>query len=215
MSRLPYPNPSLPIMYTAIGDSLTVGKGSGLFAPGFVERYATELGYLGAHPVLPHKFARIGATSGEILSFTFNPGITYLLADSPIITITSGGNDLIQAGEQFLKTKDIRLIPAAIQQALSNNGRMIQQILDLQKSKHNQGQVYLFNMYNPFPSQPEAEEGIRAYNRALEQLQAYGVKIVDIYHAFQGRTPYLLSRNDVHPNSEGYQVMTDALLNTH
>lgn len=204
-----------PIFYTAIGDSLTVGTGSGLFSPGYVERFAVELCELRGQQVVPYKFARDGATSEEILSTTFMPQVRYSLRDSQYITITSGGNDLIQGGKAFLQTKNPGVIQQAIQTALTNNQYILQHITDLKEDTRCPSVIYLFNMYNPFPSVTEAEQGIRAYNSSLEQLRAYPqVKIVNIYSALMPRIHQLLSRDDVHPNSEGYAVMAQALLHS-
>lgn len=199
-------------MYTAIGDSLTVGKGSGLFSPGYVERFSAELSQLSGQQVFPHKFAHDGATAEEIFSSTYQPPIAFSLKDSNYITITSGGNDLIQGGKTFLKTKQVGVIQQAIQKAIYNNRRILEHLHALKETNGTTGPIYLFNMYNPFPQIQVADEGIRAYNGALEHLSAFpNVRIVDIYRAFY-RRPYLLSNDGVHPNSEGYAVMAQALL---
>ncbi len=129
------------------------------------------------------------------------------------MTLTSGGNDLIDGGKAFLRNRHLAVIESAIQIALQNNWQLVQHIQHLQYELRTNGQIYLLNMYNPFPNLPEADHGIQRYNYHIDQLTPLpSVRIVDIYSVFRGRTPYLLSRDGVHPNNEGYELIADTLM---
>lgn len=202
------------IHYTAVGDSLTVGKMSGLFTPGFVERFAIKLMEFQTDCIIPSKFAKDGATSGEILQMIQLPPIAQDLAQSKVVTITSGANDLINGGRAFLCTHQVRDIETAITTALHNNCQILNYISQLQQYTNINGQILLLNMYNPFPTLAEADQGIQHYNQQLQQLGAIPhVKIVDIYHVFKAYLPYLLSTDGIHPNSAGYEVIANTLMN--
>lgn len=206
--------PESTLHYTAIGDSLTVGKMSGLFAPGFAERFALKLRTFEHCCIIPSKFAKNGATSGEIFQMAQLPPIAQALGQSSIVTITSGGNDLIDGGLSFLRTHQIQTIETAIETALANNCRILNCVAHLQQINNVNGNILLLNMYNPFQSIEEADRGIQSYNHRLQQLGGIpGVKIVDIYHVFKGHLPYLLSSDGIHPNSEGYEVIANTLMN--
>ena len=203
------------IRYVAVGDSLTVGKGASFLNPGFVERFAHKLGETRSQLVTVHKFARVGATAEEILHLVQDPPIAYQLQNAELVTLTSGGNDLIDAGKAFLHSRDLRVIYEAIQRATLSNQRLMTYIRNLQAANFKFGDIWILNMYNPFPSIPEADQWIRDYNFNLAMAaQSAKVRVADIYHAFLGRTPYLLSRDGVHPNDEGYAVMANVLFNS-
>lgn len=209
------PPPPSPIRYVAIGDSLTVGMGSSFLSPGFVERFAQQVGEARSELVTVNKFARDGATSGEILFHAQDPPIAYNLQPAQLVTITSGGNDLINAGKAYLISHDVRVIHEAIQRASQNNQRLVTYIREIQAANFTQSDIWLLNMYNPFPNSLEADRWIRAYNANLSQVaQSAKVRVADIYHAFLGRTAYLLSSDGVHPNDEGYAVIANVLFSS-
>jgi lysophospholipase L1-like esterase len=206
------PPPSSPIRYTAIGDSLTVGMGASFLSPGFVERFAQKVGETRSQLVTVNKFARVGASSGEILFHAQDPPIAYHLQQADLVTLTSGGIDLIDAGKAFLKSQDMRVIYEAIQRSTFNNLRLMTYIRELQATHFTNSDIWILNMYNPFPTIPETDHWIRAYNYNLSQAaQSAKVRVADIYHAFLGRTPYLLSRDGIHPNDAGYEVIANVL----
>lgn len=210
---LPYVPP--PIKYIAIGDSLTVGKGASFLRPGFVERFAHKIGDSQSHFVTINKFAHNGATSGEILHHVHTPSLAYSLQQADLVTLTSGGNDLIDAGKAFLKSRDYRVIYEAIQRASINNFQLLTYIRELQAAGGKFSDIWILNMYNPFPAIPETNQWISEFNAQLAQAaMSAKVNVADIYHAFLGRTPYLLSRDGVHPNDEGYAVMANVLFNS-
>ncbi|HET7616218.1 MAG TPA: hypothetical protein VFK27_04590, partial [Bacillales bacterium] len=76
-----------PLIYTAFGDSLTVGTGA-FFSPGFEKRYADLTERTLRRPVRINVIARNGATSGEVLQQVRSEKGIAGICDASIITIT-------------------------------------------------------------------------------------------------------------------------------
>lgn len=91
-----------PLRYLAIGDSLTVGIGVPLMDPGFVEYYRDLSQQILKKPILYQKYARSGATTEDVLNFTYSPFVMEAVKCANIITITAGGDDLINAAKGFI-----------------------------------------------------------------------------------------------------------------
>ena len=90
------------INYCGLGDSLTVGVGSNIFEKGFIGKYLFLTRKRPFNqPIAPAVFARVGATTGDILKSFEHPFVCRTIKEAEIITITAGGNDLIDAAEQF------------------------------------------------------------------------------------------------------------------
>lgn len=201
-----------PYHYVAIGDSLTVGLGSDLFSPGFVGRYAEDASHALHRQILIDKFARSGATSGEILQALYVPMICDALGTSDIITLTAGGNDLIDAAEIYLKEQNEKKLFLALETAINNIKEMIERIHNLHDPLQHQYIMRILNLYNPFPNIPQADPWIQRFNAHLAEYTRFPhIKIADIYSAFHGREQELLSPHGIHPNTHGYEVMANAL----
>ena len=198
--------------YVALGDSLTVGLGSDLFSPGFVELYAEDASKSLHREVLINKFARSGATSGELLEALYVPMICEAIQSSDIITITAGGNDLIDAAETFLVDQNERRLFEAMNTAINNIKKMINHIHLLHDPGHHQYILRIQNLYNPYPNITQADSWIQNFNAHLAEYTRFPhIKIADIYSAFKGREKELLHPNGVHPNNKGYAVMAEVL----
>jgi len=201
-----------PLHYVALGDSLTVGVGSDLFHPGFVDRYAEEASRTLGQPVFTDKYARTGATSGEILGALYLPVVSESLQTSDIVTLTAGGNDLIDAAETFFIDQNENRLMSALETAMANIKRIIERIHVIHNPEHHRYIMRILNLYNPFPAIPQANAWIQNFNNHLSGFARYPhIKIADIYSAFQGRQNELLSLDRIHPNARGYTVMAEVL----
>ncbi|TCP23486.1 lysophospholipase L1-like esterase [Scopulibacillus darangshiensis] len=200
--------PQQPLLYTALGDSLTVGVGTAIFTPGFTGRYRELSEQALNTSIYQNVYAKIGATSGEILQILDLPEVTASIRTSKIITITAGANDLIDAGQQYLITKDAGILEKALKTSMANISRIINRIHAVHNPKNNNYIIRLLNLYNPFPNIPAADPWIERFNRHLTLFgQEPHIAVADIYHAFAGRQNALLSSDHIHPNAEGYNLM--------
>lgn len=200
------------LQYTALGDSLTVGVGAGLFEPGFVQRYKRKVEVDLNEEVSLLVFAKSGLETSEILAMLNEPFIMEQVKKADVITITGCGNDLLQSLEIYEKEKDEHVFLEASSHCQKNYSGMLEKIRDIKGEKDTRYLVRLLNLYNPFPSIELADKWISGFNRHLKQLEsAPQIKVIDTYAVFKGREKEYLSIDRVHPNSRGYEAMAEKL----
>lgn len=202
----------MTLQYTALGDSLTVGVGAGLFEPGFVQRYKRKMEVDLNEEVSLLVFAKSGLETSEILAMLNEPFIMEQVKKADVITITGCGNDLLQSLEIYEKEKDEHVFLEASSHCQKNYSGMLEKIRDIKGEKDTRYLVRLLNLYNPFPSIELADKWISGFNRHLKQLEsAPQIKVIDTYAVFKGREKEYLSIDRVHPNSRGYEAMAEKL----
>ncbi|MFJ6266685.1 GDSL-type esterase/lipase family protein [Lysinibacillus xylanilyticus] len=198
------------LRYLAIGDSLTVGIGVPFLDPGYVEYYRCLSQQILKKRISYQKHARSGATTEDVLRMLNAPIVTDAVKCANIITITAGGDDLINAAKEFLINKNEEIISRAIKQAGKNISKILEKIHHL--DKQDKYILRLQNLYNPFSDIPIADEGIRAFNSLINSFgREMNVKVADIYSVFKGNEKAFISSGGVHPNSRGYYQMALAL----
>jgi uncharacterized protein (TIGR01732 family) len=200
------------LRYVALGDSLTVGVGAPLFTrASFVDRYQQLSERALKHIIYLNTFAKIGATTEEVLQDLSRSEVAVNVSHANIITLTAGGNDLIQAAESFLKSKKTQDLEEALDKSTSNIANIIDKIHALNPPQNHTYIIRLLNLYNPFPDIPEADSWIQDFNTHLAMFSKMPhIGVVDIYHPFAGRQRELLSIDKIHPNPIGYKIMAEA-----
>ena len=202
----------MTLQYTALGDSLTVGVGAGLFEPGFVQRYKRKMEEDLNEDVSLLVFAKSGLETSDILAMLNEPFIMEQVKKADVITITGCGNDLLQSLEIYEKEKDEHVFLEASSHCQKNYSGMLEKIGDIKGDKDTRYLVRLLNLYNPFPSIELADRWISGFNMHLKQLEsAPQIKVIDTYAVFKGREKEYLSIDRVHPNSRGYEAMAEKL----
>lgn len=198
-------------LYVALGDSLTVGVGSTLFQPNFVKLFHHDLEVYYQTPIERRVFAKNGATTAAILQSLSRPEVMEAVQNANFITLTGGGNDFLKAGKVWLKTGNFSVVLQATQQSLSHFDQMINQIMTIHSNRPIPLMIRVLNLYNPLFYIPETNRWLENYNQRLLSLERYpAVQVADIYHAFSGHEPQLLSFDHIHPNPIGYRVMAQA-----
>jgi lysophospholipase L1-like esterase len=200
------------MLYTAIGDSLTVGVGSTFFQPNFVRLYQRDLEYSFRCPVDKRIFAKNGATTAEILASLSRPEVINGVQEADVITVTGGGNDLLRAGKAWMKTGDRKGVAEAIRECLENMQQIVSLLIRLHSGRDKMPLIRVLNLYNPFYYVPESYNWLHTYNRELSRLEHHTmVRVADICQAFYGDEPYLLSIDHTHPNPIGYRVIAQTV----
>ena len=192
--------------YLAMGDSLAAGTG----AIPVTQGYAYLLYRAGVFDTLTNTtFADAGmpgATSAQVLAFQV-PEANIFQPDD--VTITCGGNDLLE----ILNGAD----PVTV---LTNFQANLVQILGTLRANLPKTRIIIGNQYD-IPditaSIPGATQVITAFNAIItEAALPLGVRVADVFDAFQGRNGLLLIERhganafEVHPTNAGYRVMADA-----
>ncbi|NPC91564.1 spore gernimation protein [Bacillus sp. WMMC1349] len=198
--------------YTALGDSLTVGVGSGMFEPGFVQRYKRKLEEDLHEPVMLMVFAKSGLETAEILQLFDRPFVKEQLKKANVITITGCGNDLLESLEIYEKEKDDDVFLEASLHCQKNYAEMLRKIKDIKGKDHQNYMIRLLNLYNPFPKIKLADRWVSDFNQHLQQLaNPPQVKVIDVYSIFKGHETEYLSIDKVHPNGKGYEAIAESL----
>lgn len=213
-------NSNKPLLYTAIGDSLTVGVGSG-FAPGFAQTYACLTEKTLHRRVCLSTFARSGATSKDVLKFLENPRVRESIRAASILTISVGGNDLIQAGKLWIETKNESILHGMFTECMRNVSQLLKQIHAIKKAPNESAPTHsehsyiirMLDLYNPLTEVPLASRWVRNFNSQLRASSASkpNTRITNLYPIFKGREQELLSADKIHPNPQGYQVIAENL----
>ncbi|MFZ3589658.1 GDSL-type esterase/lipase family protein [Bacillus sp. DJP31] len=191
--------------YIALGDSLTVGVGVPLFDPGFVEVYARNVERDIGKRVQIYKYAKVGATTGDVVNLLTSNCVQAAIKQADIITITAGGNDLIKAARIYIQNQDKEVLDAALATSINNLTELIRSLDLLIEECEGPFIIRLANLYNPFPSIPLVDPWVQTFNQHVQGFSSIpNVKIADIYSVFKGCENDLLSSDKIHPNGKGY-----------
>ncbi len=202
------------IYYVAIGDSLTEGVGAWP-GSGFVNRYGILAQQTVKKPVVFENAGRRGATARDVADLiAFHAEIRLKIAQADIITITAGGNDLIQAAKQYISDGEHRHFRHALEQFREHFSRMARMITQLKRGRNGKYIVRSVGLYNPFPKLHKGGLWVREFNRHIQSFQGTHFRSADVYGAFLGREKKLLSFDHVHPNAEGYRVIAEQIHRT-
>ena len=193
--------------YLAMGDSLAAGFG----AIPVTQGYAYLLYKGGTFDSLTNtSFADAGvpgAKSADVLAYQVPQANIF---QPEVVTISVGGNDLLE----ILGGAD----PVTV---LNDFGVNLSQILGGLRAKLPKNALIIIGNQYDIPDItagiPGATQVIAQFNLIIKQTaQALGVRVADVFSAFQGRNGLLLierhgaSAFEVHPTNAGYRVMADA-----
>ncbi|WP_017187630.1 GDSL-type esterase/lipase family protein [Alkalibacillus haloalkaliphilus] len=201
------------LFYRALGDSLTVGIGS-YFNRGFVSRYAQMAVEQLNRPVRTEVFAKNRMTSGQLRTMIHDQHVRSRLMHSNIVTITVGGNDLIQANRMFLRTYNPIVFEHAEQQLYENLLYILYEIQILKWLYPTSYFIRLIGLYNPYPQLGYSQFWINRFNDVLRSLQTDHIRYVDILPHFSDGGRNLLAFGSVHPNRNGYNLIAKQLVNS-
>lgn len=196
------------LYYLAIGDSLTAGKG----APpeqSFVHQYIRLSEQTLGRTIQADNRGISGATSAEILELVrTDPLIRAAAERSEVITLTAGGNDLIQAAKKYYFDSDAKHLMSALK-AYQRNVSHILETIHRMKAQDGPFIVRAVGLYNPLPDFDEAVFWVNKFNEHLRSFQSPTVRVVDVYDDFLGKEAALLSDDLFHPNAEGYRIIAE------
>jgi lysophospholipase L1-like esterase len=196
------------LVYLALGDSLTAGKGAppdSSFVQQYIRLTETSLGLT----VIAKNAGKSGATTEQILQVIRTDEKVRSAAErSAVITLTAGGNDLIQAAKRYYFDNDSRILMSALKRFQRNISHILETIRQLKEGSGVYA-VRVIGLYNPLPEFEEAVFWVNKFNEHLRSLQSGHIHIVDVYDAFLGKEDDYLSDDRFHPNPEGYRVIAE------
>ncbi|MFC5453015.1 GDSL-type esterase/lipase family protein [Paenibacillus aestuarii] len=195
------------INYLAFGDSLTVGFGdpTGL---GFVVLYQQWVAQLLHVPVTLQHAGTNGATTTELLNqLETDANLQAKVRDADVITITAGGNDLIQAAIPFFFENDSQYLKTALQVYEANYRKLVEVIDHLHQGSAKPYVMALIGLYNPLPQVPDSAYWVQRFNLILRKLEQPHIIHVQVYDAFIDKDDSYLADDYIHPNEQGYEAV--------
>jgi lysophospholipase L1-like esterase len=214
-----------PIVYTALGDSIATGIWS---SAGYVDRFAEQLRAEVDPDVQLTNLAVNGWTSTDLLA-ALRGNETYRAAvlDSDVVTLSIGGNDLLQARGRYMQgacggPDNGECLGAATDRLLANYDAILDEIQALVGPRP--AAIRTMDIYNPYPSVDAAR--IDLFKPYLDQINSYlcgsaavrGIACARVYAAFNGpdgiEDPVprgLITFDGIHPSDLGHALITDLL----
>lgn len=210
-----------PTRYTALGDSIAYGIGSPTLY-GYVPRFRDYLVTATGQPVALANFGVPGIKTGDLLfmlRWDVPRGIRAAVRDAHILTISIGGNNLLQYSHDSYNTFDTAGATREMETVRSHWLQILQQI---RGSIGSRARLYVMTLYNPYEGDDPLYPTIDRYVRGLNAARAdpayqsgYGYKIADVYAHFAGAFPdgtwktcawtyFCAPYRDPHPTDAGH-----------
>lgn len=221
------------INYVALGDSLTEGVGDSTGQGGFVPLLANDIRDNLDVEVSSQNYGISGNTSQQILKrMQSDKALKNDLKKADILTITVGGNDVMAVIRKNLANLKV----SSFELPEKNYQLRLQKIVKLARKDNNDLHIYILGIYNPFylnfPEMTEMQNVINNWNNKTKEVtsQFEHVHYVSInkqlYRGIDGQEGIVQSDGDqtrvvndalfnqdhFHPNNIGYQIMSDAVL---
>lgn len=176
-----------------------------------------------------------GNTSQQILTrMTENKEITEQLKKANLMTLTVGGNDVLAVIRKNLANLKV----SSFKKPARQYQERLRKILDLARKDNQDLPIFVLGIYNPFylnfQELTEMQTVINDWNKKTQEVvddydHVYFVPINDLlYKGVDGKegivqstgeqttivNDALFSGDHFHPNNTGYQIMSDAVMET-
>lgn len=207
--------------YLALGDSLAAGMTSDKkISSGYSDMAAGYFEEKGLLDTYSKAFAVPGYTTQNVLEdLSAKEDLKEAIKQANLITISAGANDLLREAKVDREKGTLNMDPAVIEPALQSIAANYIKILQTIKELNPEANVYVMGYYFPFPfladaQKPQLIELTHTLNKTIQAASvSQGAFFVPVYEKF-GDDPkqYVPNPGDIHPNLEGYKIMSEALL---
>lgn len=205
------------IELVGLGDSLTQGVGDELNRNGYIGRLQKEiLQYNGIEDVVLTNTAKRGRRSDQLLKMLKDGDIDHQIRMASIITLSIGGNDMMKVVKKDLF--DLRV--EAFEKELEKFERNYDHILEEIREINSDAPIVLLGIYNPITivtdEKSEFDQIVSDWNNAIESV-AYSdgnACFVPIDKFFISNDNLVYHTDFFHPNSKGYQLIEEAVMNS-
>ncbi|MEO8218836.1 MAG: GDSL-type esterase/lipase family protein [Acidobacteriota bacterium] len=149
-----------------------------------------------------------GAKTGDLLRTLQSRNVQQILAESNIIVVSIGGNDL------FGDVSSLDGPPKNPEEILDRVSDRVRDIVKEIRSDSPQARVFLIGLYNPFIDSPWGAQSNALVNRwnakLVEDFQDdRNLTVVQTSDIFSHR--HRLSLDRFHPGTEGYQIISERI----
>lgn len=205
------------IYYLALGDSLTRGIGDEYNHFGYTGRLVRALERWPAiTEVELDNRGKNGRRSGKVLELLHRGHYDKELARADLITLTVGGNDVMQVVKQDLFALKKEMFDEARAPFAARYQEIVQEI----RQRNTDAPIILIGFYNPFsivtdeftPFEPIIDE----WNVEMQAVaqQADNACFVPIADLFTSNEDLVYHTDFFHPNARGYERMTTKIIET-
>lgn len=206
-----------PILYLALGDSLTRGVGDVTQKYGYTIRLQQELEkWPLIESVELDNRGKNGRRSDQLLELLQKGHYDKELAEANLISISLGGNDVMKIVKNNLFTMNKLMFDQELPLFIERYEQIVAEIRKINAD----APILLVGFYNPFsivvdeatPFEPIISE----WNQAVEQLAANDVNacFVSVEDLFVSNEDMVYHVDFFHPNSAGYDRMSKRIIDT-
>lgn len=198
-----------------LGDSLTQGVGDERKMGGYLGRLATEMEtFQGVSQIDLWNEAKRGRRSDQLLKQIQSGEINESLKKADVIVMTIGGNDIMRIVKQDL----FKLRVDAFQNELLVFAKRYGEII-IEIRKINPGApLIILGLYNPFSivtdQANEFDQILANWNNTINNVAYSDINscFVPVNDLFNSNSKMVYHTDFFHPNSKGYEQMTDRVL---
>ncbi len=210
---------SVTLNYLALGDSLAAGvTPQKTIDKGYADLAAMTLREKNVLGTFSKDFAVPADKTSDVLEdITVNAHLREAIKNSNTISISAGANDLLTQVD-FTKNPiviDLNLVKTTLQ-TIGNNYK---EILEAIKELNPNANVYVMGYYYAFPyvsddQKPQLIQLTQTLNTTIQvSAKSLGANFVPVYKQFgDDSKQFLPNPSDIHPNLEGYKIMSEALV---
>lgn len=203
------------VILTALGDSLSQGIGDTEDLGGYTGRIAAEIRtWQGIRGVAVENTAKRGRRSDQLLAMFQQGELTGPVAEADYLALTIGGNDVMR----IVKRDLFSLNMGAFEDELILYENRFDTIFKAIRDINPNAPMIVMGIYNPFSlitdDVEEFDQIIASYNEAMQKRaeqdpQACFVPVSDL---FVGNKNLVYHSDFFHPNSKGYDLMAERIL---
>lgn len=191
-----------PILYIALGDSLTEGVGAQRPNTHWVAQFFDKMKH--SDKCNLRNLGISGITSAELSELLSTTAFKRLIPKASHISVTIGGNDFIQLYEEF-GTKKSKLLEK-MDEVSGATAKILERIRELNPD----AQLYLMGFFLPIPAYTIdvdlATITIKDMNKYYKNMcKKLSANLINPFDLFLNRKDYF--HDEVHPNQEGYNKL--------
>ncbi|MEH7224408.1 GDSL-type esterase/lipase family protein [Bacillus sp. JJ1566] len=198
----------------SIGDSLTKGVGDETKQGGYTSLLEEKLlNEKDVKSVNLQNFGVRGHKTSDLLNRLENEKVQKGIADADIIIITIGGNDIMKIVKENLFDLSLNVF----QKEQEKYEDSLQKVLETIRNNNRDAEIVLVGIYNPFgwfiDLSTEINTIVDNWNEGSQSILSKfdHTKFVVVDDVFSQSSDNLLSEDEFHPNSKGYELMSERI----
>lgn len=197
----------------ALGDSLTQGVGDSTKSGGYIgvlDRKVNE----DRKKVRFDNFGHAGDRTDQLYRKIQDPKVSTAIADSDIILITIGANDIMKV----VKRNITNLNYDDFTEERGQYEKRLQNVFDELQEINPDAQIYLLGFYNPFLKYfhdiPELNDIVKMWNKTSKMVteENENIHYIPTKDLFDKAKENVFYEDNFHPNDDGYQMMADRVI---